>query len=200
MSHPPVLIVPGRGNSESAHWQSILEHATPGARRVQQLWDVNDIETWSENIDHAISQLDSPPLVVAHSFGCLATAYAQFKYDSPIAACIFVAPADPARFGLDLEAFAKPLPRPGFMIASANDPWLSLDRAQGLARAWGIESINLGMAGHINVASGHGHWPYIHTLVETMRNDLDAIQRAYPQTTLNNAAIASRTPWARQFR
>jgi uncharacterized protein len=44
------------------------------------------------------------------------------------------------------------------IIASANDIWVSLDRAKYFADNWGSEFINIGNAGHINAASGHTNW------------------------------------------
>ena len=191
MRRPPVLIVPGRGNSEAGHGQSILEASTPGASRVDQQWHVNDIITWAENIDQAVMQLAQPPLVIAHSFGCLATAYAQIILGTPIGSSLFVAPADPARFGVDRALLARALGRPGLLVASENDPWLSFEAANSLARDWGVDSINLGQAGHVNVASGYGHWPFGEALAETLRADLEAVQslRHYPNR-LNAAATA----------
>lgn len=54
-------------------------------------------------------QLAQPPLVIAHSFGCLATAYAQIILGTPIGSSLFVAPADPARFGVDRALLARSL-------------------------------------------------------------------------------------------
>lgn len=184
MADPNVLIIPGRGNSEAAHWQSILESSIPGAIRVEQDWNDNDIEIWSDRIDRAVARLKTPPLVVAHSFGCLATAYAQIVLGTPIGASLFVAPAAPARFGIDRRIFASPLERPGCLIASETDPWLSLEEAISLAQDWGIETINLGAAGHINAASGYGRWPFGETLAKRMRENLaatQAVQRRVPQ-------------------
>ena len=181
MDYPKLLILPGRGNSEPGHWQSILESSIPGAKRVEQAWNDNDIETWSDNLDRAVAQLDRPPLVVAHSFGCLAAAYARIVHGTPIGATLFVAPADPSRFGIDRKVFASRLECPGILVASENDPWLSLEGAVSLAEDWGLEPINLGAAGHINAASGYGHWPFGESLVRTLRSDLAAIQSiAYP--------------------
>lgn len=176
MSYPPVLIIPGRGNSEAGHWQSILEASTAGASRVEQRWEANDIAVWAENIDRAVTHLETPPLVVAHSFGCLAAAYAELVLGTPIGARLFVAPADPVRFGIDCASLAQPLLGPGIVVASTNDPWLSFDSALGLARDWGLELINLGDAGHINVASGYGYWPFGEALMETLRADLESVQ------------------------
>jgi predicted alpha/beta hydrolase family esterase len=44
------------------------------------------------------------------------------------------------------------------VVASTNDIWVSLERAQFFANNWGSEFINIGKAGHINVASGHTNW------------------------------------------
>lgn len=195
MSHPPVLIVPGRGNSEAGHWQSILESSLEDAARVQQHWELNEVATWAENIDQAVLQLDRPPLIVAHSFGCLATAYAQIVLGTPVGATLFVAPADPARFGIDRAVLAKALGRPGLLIASENDPWLAFEDALSLARDWGVESISLGRAGHVNVASGYGRWPFGEALVDTLRADLAAIQSLAPSSR-RPPFHAPHTAWA----
>ena len=47
------------------------------------------------------------------------------------------------------------------MLISENDPWLSFEDAQVLAKAWKIKPINLGAVGHVNVASGFGPFPEI---------------------------------------
>jgi uncharacterized protein len=44
------------------------------------------------------------------------------------------------------------------LVTSADDIWVSLERAQFFADNWGSQFINLGNAGHINVASGHTNW------------------------------------------
>jgi hypothetical protein len=174
MTQATLLIVPGRGNSEPGHWQSIIETVLPDTLRVHQDdWNTPALETWSRTIDRAVRALDHRPLVVAHSFGCLATAYAQLAYGTPVGATLFVAPADPERFALPHGLFAEPLAQPGMLIASDNDPWLSRAIAKMLASNWGIKFFSLGPAGHINVASGYGYWPLGETLITLMRNDLD---------------------------
>lgn len=173
MATPTVLMAPGRGNSEAGHWQSIIEARLPGCRRVQQDdWNSPSLDDWSRAIDRAVRALDQPPLLVAHSFGCLAAAHAQVALGTPVGATLFVAPADPQRFGLPSALFARPLARPGVLIASDNDPWLTAEKAQMLADDWGVRCINLGPAGHINVASGHGAWPLGETLIATMLSQL----------------------------
>jgi hypothetical protein len=71
----------------------------------------------------------------------------------------------------DIETPAYTFPATGFapiplvrfnfrtiVVASADDPWVSIERAQYFANHWGSEFINIGNAGHINAASGHTRW------------------------------------------
>ena len=182
MNQSTILIVPGRGNSEPGHWQSILEAKSPGARRVEQAWHTPVLETWGRNIDCAVRESASPPLVVAHSFGCLALAYAQIVLGTPVGASLFVAPADPGRFGLPRPLFAEVLTAPGMLVASENDPWMSLADALGLAEDWGLDGINLGCAGHINQASGYGPWPLGEALADTLLAELAQSSQPAPSS------------------
>jgi len=51
------------------------------------------------------------------------------------------------------------LPFKSLVVASSNDVWVSEERAKFFADAWGSEYLNIGEAGHINVAGGYGEWP-----------------------------------------
>ena len=50
------------------------------------------------------------------------------------------------------------LPFPSIVVTSTNDFFVTVDRAKQFAEAWGSEFVNIGEAGHINVASGFGDW------------------------------------------
>jgi len=50
------------------------------------------------------------------------------------------------------------LPFPSLVVASSEDPYIALERAEYFARCWGSELVNIGPAGHINAASGYGKW------------------------------------------
>ena len=171
----PILIVAGRGNSGAGHWQSHVADDLPATQRVaQDDWHTPSLNAWSRAIDRAVRACARPPLVVAHSYGCLATAHAAYAHASPIGATLFVAPADPRRFALSLADFAQPVDHPALMLISENDPWLSHDDAQALAAAWGIDAITLGAVGHVNVDSGHGKWPFGEAIIALMRERLAA--------------------------
>lgn len=157
---PPILIIPGRGGSAEAHWQSWLERALPATRRVlQDDWDNPDPARWAERVDAAARAFAEPPLAVAHSFGCLALAHAASRFCTPLAGSFLVAPADPRRFGIGDESILVQLDHPSDLIASTNDPWLACERTRHLADAWGSRLHVLGAVGHINVDSGFGPWP-----------------------------------------
>jgi len=51
------------------------------------------------------------------------------------------------------------LPFPSILVASSNDPWLTMECAREFATAWGSQLENAGPAGHINADSGFGPWP-----------------------------------------
>lgn len=155
------LIVPGLHGSEPEHWQSWWQQQDPQSLRVhQQDWHNADLLRWSQRVEAAIhAAYPQKVWLVAHSFGCLATIHAALKNPSLIAGVFLVAPADPDRFGIDHQLLSEMLPFPSLLIASANDPYLSLNKAMTWAQIWGSQTINLGLVGHINVASGFGAWP-----------------------------------------
>jgi predicted alpha/beta hydrolase family esterase len=155
----PVLVVPGLGGSGERHWQSLWQRRYTDFRRVQQSdWHTPDLDRWARSIVEAALQLDEPALVIAHSFGCLATVRAEIFQSGLIAGALLVAPADPARFNAEAKLQTL-LQFPTSMIASRNDPWIALSSARRWAARWGSDFIDLGEAGHINADSGFGEWP-----------------------------------------
>ncbi|MEK8026835.1 RBBP9/YdeN family alpha/beta hydrolase [Pseudaquabacterium rugosum] len=179
---PPLrlLIVPGLHDSEAAHWQTWLQHLHRHGHRVRQDdWDAPDLVAWSARIDRTLREAaQAHPgaawAVAAHSFGVLsfvhawATARQAPTADSrpaerpgwpAIRGVLLVAPADPRTFGVEALLPRQPLARRALLVGSQTDPWMTVDRAQHWARLWGAEFHNLGDAGHINTASGHGPLP-----------------------------------------
>lgn len=155
-----ILVVPGRGGSGPDHWQSCFERQHANARRVEQdHWDEPDLDRWAQRIAAASHAATRPVLAVAHSFGCLALVHAAAAHGAAIAAALLVAPADPGRFGIALPLVQRRLDAASLLIASSNDPWLRAWQAMDLADRWGSRYLNLGLVGHINVASGFGAWP-----------------------------------------
>lgn len=169
---PRLLIVPGLHDSGAAHWQTWLEQQYRDAQRVRQRdFSRPDLERWSERIQSRLESAgDGEWIAVAHSFGCLALAHhLQQQPDSPIREVLFVAPAEPDKFGLAERLPHQRLGRPSAMVASQNDPWMSAASALRWASRWGSSYSNLGLVGHINSESGFGPFPLAKRWVEAAR-------------------------------
>lgn len=162
-----LLIVPGLHGSGPDHWQSWLERAEPGAVRIALAdWGHADLARWAAAIDEALQQHRAAAWVaVAHSFGCLALAHHAARGGRGWQGALLVAPADPARFGLDESLVGQPLPAPSTLVVSRNDPWMAHADAVYFGRRWGSAVVEAGDAGHLNPASGHGPWPAARALV-----------------------------------
>jgi predicted alpha/beta hydrolase family esterase len=164
----PILIIPGYGNSGPGHWQSLWEANLRYAKRVQMPnWDFPHCASWVEALDTAIRAISQelPPVLVAHSLGCLAVAHWARRYQRPVHNALLVAPVDVERQDV-LEAmkdFAPipmfALPFPSHVVASSDDPYTSIERSREIADAWDSHFTNVGPRGHINTASGFGEWP-----------------------------------------
>ena len=157
---PTTLVVPGLNSSGAAHWQTWFEEQIPGAVRVvQRDWKSADLAEWSSRVRREISRRPGPILIAAHSFGALAAVQAADDHRHRIAGALLVAPADPEKFGVTDLLPQGPLGFPATVVASSNDPWLSIERAARLAGTWDADFVSVGAAGHINTESGYGPWP-----------------------------------------
>ncbi|NPU93035.1 MAG: alpha/beta hydrolase [Gammaproteobacteria bacterium] len=189
MSNATVLVVPGFHGSGPSHWQSWLETQLPEARRVGGIdWEQPVLADWALAIRDEIDAATGAVWIVAHSFGCLASIVAMADRTEKVAGAILVAPADPNRFSpvgvRDQNRFERrssavhsvksllpdwPLSVMGLVVASSTDPWMAQSDAREWARRWGFVFHDAGDAGHINVESGHGPWPLVHNLLQSLR-------------------------------
>ena len=174
---PPVLIVPGWGDSGDAHWQTLWEKANADFQRVvQRDWLYPICAEWVQTLAACIRAAGGPVVLVAHSLGCLAIAHcARDDASLPIHGALLVAPPDVERpdFPPVLEGFA-PIPRerlpfPSVVVASRNDPFSEFERAEALAAAWGSRLVDVGEQGHLNADAGFGPWPLGERLLEALR-------------------------------
>lgn len=171
------LILPGWNNSGPEHWQTRWEHLY-GYHRVQQHdWAHPLRGDWTARLQDEILDSERPTVLVAHSLGCILAAW--WASHSPVAAqpgrikaALLVAPADVERPEAPhplqhwLPIAQSRLPFPTLVVASSNDPYCSLPRAQHMAQHWGAACYNAGDLGHINDASGLGDWPEGHALLQ----------------------------------
>jgi predicted alpha/beta hydrolase family esterase len=189
-----VLVVPGLHGSEDAHWQTWLEKTMPSARRVvQRDWSRPSLKEWCARLRDEIDASEAPVVLVGHSFGCLTIAETLIAgLASPtddghdrVAAALLVAPANPARFGIDPERLRASLSVTSITVGSQNDPWMQFDDVRRIAQCWGSSLINLGNAGHINVAAGFGPWQLGRELTEML-----CWQARRDAVTISNTAVA----------
>lgn len=170
----PLLIVPGIGSSGPTHWQSLWEAGEPAFRRVEMpSWDRPEREGWLGALAAAVQAVAGPPVVVAHSLGCLAVAHYAAR-GGQVRAALLVAPPDPdaPAFPEAARSFAPvPLVRLPFrtrVVASRNDPYSRMEFAQRCARAWGSELVDVGLVGHVNAESELGEWPAGRVLLDDL--------------------------------
>jgi predicted alpha/beta hydrolase family esterase len=167
-----IVILPGIGGSGELHWQTRWEKTNPRCRRFQPTdWNRPELEDWLSALDRAVGAAPKPPLLVAHSLACLLVAHWQQVSTAPVAGAFLVAVPNPQgeAFPVEAASFAGPPPTkfrfPSLIIASANDPYGTIEYARGRAKQWGSGIVDVGELGHINEASGLEDWPQGKALV-----------------------------------
>ncbi|MCE4556720.1 RBBP9/YdeN family alpha/beta hydrolase [Roseateles cellulosilyticus] len=175
-SPPRLLIIPGLHDSGPAHWQTWLQGQYRDARRVTQRDPSKpELERWAERIQRSLEVAATSDgrgewLAIAHSFGCLALARHLADHpDSPIREALFVAPAEPDKFGIAESLPHQRLHCRARLLASSNDPWMSAASAARWAHRWGASFSNLGAVGHINAEAGFGPLPVAKAWVDAAR-------------------------------
>ncbi|RWR30027.1 alpha/beta hydrolase [Sinirhodobacter populi] len=172
------LLVAGLDGSPAPHWQHWWAMTDPTAlpvelstphRPVRALWE-------TELAGMILQHPDS--VLVGHSLGAILIARVLTNWPQlRVRAALLVAPAETRgndRIGHFGPVPENPLPVPATVVASRNDPWMDYRRACDLAALWGADCVDLGNAGHINVAAGYGPWP----LGKVLRDRL--LRRAVP--------------------
>lgn len=163
-----ILIVPGWSGSGPDHWQSRWVAKLTTARLVEQAdWHQPSRHVWAQRIVTEVRKATRPVVLVAHSAGCSAVAFAaETLRPGEVAGAFLVAPASERAkrelpgMGTDFMAHrTERLPFRSVVIASATDPHCTPEEARALADAWGSEFVDAGDSGHINTESGHGPWP-----------------------------------------
>jgi hypothetical protein len=169
------LILPGLYDSGPEHWQSHWERSSPGFKRVRQAnWETPDRRDWVAALDAAVAGEPGEVVLAAHSTACALVAFWAAGSRRPIRGALLVGPSD-------TEAASYPvgptgwrpmplgrLPFPSILVASSDDEYVTLERAERFASAWGSRFVNAGPLGHINSASSLGDWPMGRALLESL--------------------------------
>ncbi|OUJ73073.1 RBBP9/YdeN family alpha/beta hydrolase [Hymenobacter crusticola] len=173
--NPTILLVPGLSNSGPQHWQSLWAAFYQYPRVEQQEWDHPRCADWVQGLHEAILRAEAPVVLVAHSLGCSTVGHwAQQHPTQAVVGALLVAPADTDRADFPVEAMGfapmpqQRLPFASQVVASTNDEYVSLARAQAFAAAWGSAFVNVGALGHLNAASNLGSWPAGYVLLQQL--------------------------------
>jgi predicted alpha/beta hydrolase family esterase len=175
------IVLPGIGGSGESHWQTHWQKANPAMRRFAPAsWEQPDFKNWMAALELAVATARTPPVLIAHSLSCLLVAHWQKISRLPVKGAFLAAVPDPSSpvFPKSAGDFA-PAPRerfrfPSLIVASANDPYGSLDYAQARAVQWGSVIHNAGAIGHINSESNLEHWPAGWDLLATFAKQVTA--------------------------
>ncbi|MBY5779044.1 RBBP9/YdeN family alpha/beta hydrolase [Rhizobium leguminosarum] len=172
-----VLILPGLFGSGEGHWQQHWLQDQPGSCCVaQDDWDHPNLDNWLLRLEGALEEAGEAYLV-AHSLGCLLAArLAGRSAARRVKGALLVAPCDlPATENLHPGHISfgamptAPLPFPSIVVGSMNDAYMTVDRLTLFGRLWNAETRNIGLAGHINIASGFGRWRNGYRMLDALK-------------------------------
>ena len=173
---PKILTLPGYCGSGDKHWQSLWEKEFDNIMRVEQDdWNNPQRDQWVDNLNTYIHK-NEKYILVAHSLACSLVSHWALKYDSSaIVGALLVSPADvdsakhtPDEVRDFMPMPLSPLPFKSIVVASDNDPYVSLERAKFFADSWESSFINIGSYGHINAESGLASWEFGKNLINKL--------------------------------
>lgn len=184
----PILIVPGLNGSGPGHWQRHFLADHDAAELVEQAdWANPHAGRWLHRLEQAV--IANPgALVVGHSLGSILAARLATSSVAPlVGGALLVAPADIERTAtLHARTYEfgaipmTPLPFPALVVASRDDIYMERDKARDIAAAWRVPFLDIGNAGHINIASGFGRWPAGYELARQLSDRIDSRRAPKP--------------------
>ncbi len=195
----PILIVPGLNGSGEGHWQRHFLADYANAELVEQGdWANPQAGRWLHRLEQAV--IANPgALIVGHSLGSiLAARLATSSVASLVGGALLVAPADIERTSaLHARTYefgtipTEPLPFPALVVASRDDIYMERDKARDIAAAWRVPFLDIGNAGHINIASGFGRWVQSYELARQVSDRIES--RAAPKRVSSLSKSHQRT-------
>lgn len=175
-----LLLVPGGGGSGPDHWHNFWASSDNRCSWVNQVDSTGGTrDDWVRRLDVIVRSAARPTVLVAHSLACVVVAHWAAQHlgsdgdqrrraaRSGVIGAMLVAPADIEQVPeLHTEPYNEfvpipmtPLPFPSIVVASNNDPLLTVGRADALASAWGSEIEYIGDHLHVGSDALLGQWP-----------------------------------------
>jgi len=167
-----VLLLHGWGGSDFPHWQSWLageivkEYGHVKFLRFSD-YDEPKLNVWLDELVNALEEF-KPDIVICHSLAnTLWFHLCNSQSIRDVKKLYLVAPPSINCKVEELSEFFPVKPpknlhaKETLLIASTNDPYMSVEEVNALQKDLGIEMKMLENAGHINSDSGFGEWPWM---------------------------------------
>lgn len=170
-----ILIIHGYDGSGPGHWQRWLAGELQQRGVPVSMPDLPDAQhpsrdRWVAELRGAIDTAAAPVTAVCHSLGCWALDHliAERGCDG-LHAALLVAPPSPFLLFDPVESFLppprdcdawRPLADRALVVGSDDDEFTSHSEFVEISNRLGLPFHFLPGAGHINIASGHGPWPF----------------------------------------
>lgn len=162
----------GWGGSDFPHWQSWLageiakDYGCVSFLKFSEI-DFPKKDEWIKELAKELEDF-KPNVVVCHSLANILWFHIcnELKI-THIEKLFLVAPPSLECKVEELKSFfpckipAKLYAKEAVLVASTNDPYITIDEAASLQEKLGIEMIILQNGGHINTDSGYGEWSWI---------------------------------------
>lgn len=171
-----IVIVYGYDGSGPGHWQRWLEAELRQRGTPVVFPELPDPiaprkNAWVTALAETVEAASGAPITfVCHSLGCWAVDH-LLNERGPLNshAALLVAPPSPYLLFEPVESFLPPPRRTAawaplaartLVVGSDNDDFTAAEEFDALARALGVGCQLIPGAGHVNVASGYGPWPF----------------------------------------
>ncbi|MGH3309647.1 MAG: RBBP9/YdeN family alpha/beta hydrolase [Streptomyces sp.] len=192
-----VLFVDGWFGPDDGDWQELWADRLCDAERLtQDDWVRPERQAWVARLDQAIAECPRPPVLIAHSLGCVTVAHwVADGAGRSIRAAMLVTPADVEyNSETEIQGFTPiprlPFPFPTMVVASSNDRWMAPERARSFADSWCAQFADAGDVGHLTVNEGYGPWPLGEELLEEFLASTMSQTREAPLKCRNGANAA----------
>lgn len=175
-----VLLLHGWGGSNFPHWQSWLageiakDYGTVSFLEFSA-YEFPNFRVWKKELIEHMKEF-KPDIVICHSLANILWFHlCNTNSIQKVQKLYLVAPPSLNCTIPELESFfpidmpTNPHANETLLIASTNDPYMSVDEAKELQISLGVEIKVLENAGHINADSNYGEWPWI---LEKIKEDI----------------------------
>jgi hypothetical protein len=170
-----IVIVHGYDGSGPGHWQRWLEHELRQRNVPVVMPDLPDPtapqkDCWVAALAEVAARAGAPATFVCHSLGCWAVDH-LFSERGLLGthAALLVAPPSPYLLFEPADSFLPPpcrrevwapLAARTLLVGSDNDDFTTPEEFEQIAGKLAVRSQLIAGAGHINIESGYGPWPF----------------------------------------